>query len=292
MTGFGEGSGLLELAGGGQVSFKVICKSVNNRFLDVSLRLPPKLSHLDYALQKIIRPLLSRGKVDISVTREVFGQNSQLLLNVDVLNRAIEDVSKISLPGIAADDLVKITFSSLLARKEVLDLTGSETDIEAEAGIVEKVILEAVGNLIQSRKVEGERLTTEVLSIIQEMNGIAAKIEKAAILAPKIIKEKFNERLSQLYVNYAPDDQRLLQEIAILSDKVDVREEIVRLNSHLLHFKEVINEGGRKLEFIVQEMGREINTIGSKTSQIEVSAMVIDMKSYLEKLREQLQNIE
>jgi len=292
MTGFGESSAQLDNAAGSQINYRAICKSVNNRFVDISLKLPPKFSSLEFGFQKTIRSLISRGRIEISVTREVISQKTQLIVNKEILESALKSILEITVDGISKEELVKTVLGPLLSRKEVLDISGSDIELEKETEVVENLIKEALGKLIESREFEGERLKFEIEQIISNIALHVESIDVAAKLAPSIIKERFEERLTQLYASYKADDPRMLQEIAILSDKVDIREEIVRLRSHVEHFRSAILEGGKKLEFIVQEMGRETNTIGSKTSQIEVSTIVIEVKSLLEKLREQLLNIE
>lgn len=292
MTGFGEANGAIELSPNSQCLIKVICKSVNHRFLDLSIRLPSRYSSQEYSLQKSIRTMLTRGRVEISVNREVIGQDPKLEINTQLLETALKKVSELKISGIKTEVLTQSALSVLLNRKEVLDVSQAEDTIEQEVQLLEKLVFEAINNLKESRLIEGQSLSSETNLIISEIGKRVKDIDNLTSSTPQVIKKRFEDRLQQLYANYSNDDQRMLQEIAVLSDKVDVREEIVRLKSHLELFTKSLIEGGRKLEFIVQEMGREINTIGSKTVQAEVSALVIEVKSFLERLREQLANIE
>jgi len=292
MTGFGESSSTVNTGEKTQCVLRVQAKSVNHRFLDLSLRLPSRYSPLEHGLQKLIRSELNRGRIEVSVFREAVGQEAVLSVNAELLKQAIEEVTTLDIPGLEKSDLIKGALPSLFTRKEIIDFSSFQETTDNEAKMLEMLILEAIGKLKESRNLEGKALATEIESIISEIEKRATKVDKLSQLAPEIIKARFEERLAQLYANYNPEDPRMLQEIAVLSDKIDIREEVVRLKSHTEHFRKVLYDGGRKLEFIVQEMGREINTIGSKTSQIEVSTLVIELKSYLEKLREQLQNIE
>jgi uncharacterized protein (TIGR00255 family) len=292
MTGYGEASRTLEISESSQVAIRVLCKSVNHRFLDLSVKLPNRYSHIEFLLQKIVRNTISRGRVEVSILRETLGQEASLEINKDLIESTLKTVSDLKIPNVKSETLIKSTLNALLLRKEVLDLSTKDNKIEDEVSLVEELLKEALKNLKVSREQEGEALFLEINRIISDISSSVSEIDRLSLIAPSTIKARFEERLQQLYANYNNEDSRMLQEIAILSDKVDIREEIVRLKSHLEHFSKVLLEGGRKLEFIVQEMGREINTIGSKTVQIEVSSLVIKVKSNLEKLREQLQNIE
>lgn len=293
MTGFGEATSSVELSDNSTVNVRVQLKSVNHRYVDVSMRLPAKYSSQEFNLQKSIRNFVSRGRIECIVSRDTVGGNVNLNFNKELFNNILNKITSEDLAGISKDKLAELVIPCLFNKKEILEASVSSEDLEeVELKCLEKTFNKALSNLSESRKLEGLQLEKEVNEILSNIRADADQINTLALGAPSQIKDKFQERLQQLYAGYNPDDPRLMQEIAILSDKVDIREEIVRLNSHLKHFNEVLVAGGRKLEFIVQEMGREVNTIGSKTSQIEVSTLVINIKSNLEKLREQLQNIE
>lgn len=292
MTGFGEASETISFSDQSQSTIKVQCRSVNHRFLDVVCKMPSRYSAYEMAIQKLVKSKLQRGKVDILVSRESSGVENVFQLNLDLIKSSFSQISNFDSLGVDRSQVNSALLQALFQRREVLELSGSTDVGEAEKELLDRVILLAVESLLKSRKEEGRALESEVRNILSQINSLVSRIDDLSRGAPEIVKKRFEDRLSSLYSSYSKDDQRMLQEIAILSDKVDIREEIVRLQAHIVGFEKALSEGGRKLEFIVQEMGREINTIGSKTSQIEVSTDVISVKSLLEKLREQLQNIE
>jgi len=292
MTGFGEAEGQLQISPDTLIALRVQCKSVNHRFLDISLKLPSIYSSNEMSVQKKIREKLTRGRVEILIQRDELGSSSEYKVHEDNLKAIVKKVSEIKIKEVSSDILMTSLLNSLWSRKEFLEFGSMQELTKKEIEFFEKTVSDALDALVVSRSEEGKSLSREIISLLKTLDSLVQSIE---ILSDKVSieqKDKLKARLEELSVSLEGNDARLLMELAILADKVDIREEIVRINSHLKHFRDVATEGGRKLDFIVQELGREFNTIGSKTSQAEVSKLVIEAKANLERLREQLQNVE
>lgn len=292
MTGYGEATETLVRQDQSSCTIKVQCKSVNHRFVDISCKLPSRYAAYEIAVQKIVKSKIQRGKVEIFVSRDADGVEQGVQLRLDLVHAATAKMYKESILGVSQSSVQEALLQALFQRREVLEFGSATASEEDEKFLLEKVVSSALDNLCAARKEEGLALEKEVRRILVQIAASVHEIDTRSQNTADVIKTRFQERLQALYAHYSAEDQRLQQEIAILADKADIREEIVRLNAHIVSFEKALSEGGRKLEFIVQEMGREINTIGSKTTQIEISSHVIAVKSYLEKIREQLQNIE
>lgn len=292
MTGFGEAEGQLQVSSDTLLALRVQCKSVNHRFLDISLKIPSIYSSIEMSVQKKIREKLVRGRVEIQIQREELGSSSECKVNEENLKAIVKKVSEIKIKEVSSDILITSLLSAIWNRKEVLEFGGMQELTKGEIEFLEKTVSNALDALVVSRLEEGKSLSREIVSLLNILDSIVKSIETLSDKVSIELKDKLKTRLEELSVAIEGNDARLLTELAILADKVDIREEIVRINSHLTHFRDVATEGGRKLDFIVQELGREFNTIGSKTSQAEVSKLVIEAKANLERLREQLQNVE
>jgi uncharacterized protein (TIGR00255 family) len=293
MTGFGVGNAATDLV---EVSVEV--KSVNNRFLDIVCRFPNSYSRFENKCAKLAKSKLDRGRVDISVSRrelsikpQDISFNQELYENYLKIAKQLADESGFDPQGYLQEASLKA-----LSRREVLEFGASEnSDNSAE----EKILLEALGQaldgLIQMRVDEGTALEKEIKSLLGSVNKVAGKISKLAPSVPQEFKERLSKRIDKLQqTEFKLDEARLAQEVALIADRTDITEELARIDSHSKQFAEGLeqNQGGRKLEFILQELLREFNTIGSKTQNIEISTLVIDGKSFLEKIREQAANVE
>lgn len=288
MTGFGR----CEISEG-ERKFTVEMKAVNHRYLDVSIKIPKKLSFFESAVRNMLKKYIERGKVDVFVTYEEYTQNHVCIkYNKDIaeeymkyLNRMVEDFS-------LEND---IRVSTLSRYPEVFTMEEQTVDEEELWRELEQAVQGAAEKFVEARETEGENLKED---LIGKLDAMAVHVDFITERSPKIIaeyKEKLREKIQELLEDTRVDESRLLTEVTIFADRVCVDEELVRLRSHIAQTKEALLAGGsvgRKLDFIAQEMNREANTILSKTTDIEVSGHAIELKTEIEKVREQIQNIE
>lgn len=288
MTGFGRA----ELSFG-QRKFTVEIKSVNHRYLDVSVKMPKKLNFFEASIRNLLKEYMQRGKVDVYITYEDLSEQ-------DVSVRYHEDVA-VSYLGFLRQMAEKfgleddVRVSTLSRYPEVFTMEEQQIDEEGIWKDLEKTIRMAAEAFVKSRVKEGENLKNDLCAKLDGMLSHVAYIEENS---PKIIdeyKQKLQSRVHELLGDQNIDENRLLMEVTLFADKVCVDEEIVRLKSHIEMVKSTIAEGGsvgRKLDFIVQEMNREANTVLSKSTDLEISNRGIELKTEIEKVREQIQNIE
>lgn len=289
MTGYGRAEKMSD-----DYSFKAEIKSVNNRFIEINARLPKYLSQHELALKKLVKSHCSRGSFDLTLSLERLNGSSsshEIKANLPQASQYLEAFKEIKKElGINGE----IDINSLLGLRDILKTEALEFD-ESQMDLIFKVTEEALLDLIGARENEGRDMEADILSRIEEIEKLAESIESRQ---PQIIEgyhDRLREKIKTLSEGIDLDETRLAQETAIMADRSDVSEEITRLSSHLQHFRDLAKTGeplGRKLEFITQEINRETNTIGSKSNDYQVSQAVIEMKSQLEKIREQIQNIE
>jgi len=268
-------------------------KAVNHRYCDIVLKIPKKMAMFEDRIKKLVKSHVNRGRVEIYMSfDEEKGEDFTVTPNYAVLDqyKAALDEMK-DRYGISRDfDL------NLLTRfQDVFSVEYKEIDEEAIWSLIEKAVTEALNSLIQMRKVEGQKLLDDIQGRIKTIKGIIVELEKRAPEIVVIHKEKMRERIGELLGEIELDEAKLAQEVAYFSDKTNITEELVRLDSHLDQLATIFDEDqsiGRKLDFLLQEINREINTIGSKSPDIDISNHVIELKSEFEKIREQIQNIE
>lgn len=288
MTGYGRVETLLD----GR-NIVVEAKSVNHRFLEISLRSPAALFPLEMEYKKKIGERFKRGRIDVSIRLEGEGADtSKVNLNLevarnyyDVLNRLITEFHLQE----------TITLKSLTVFRDIFT-PPAETQLSAEFLIqVEKTLQEALTMLMNMRQEEGIVLYSDME---MRLKAIAEIMETVRLRAPQVVVEyskRLADRIKELTAGYTLDDARLAQEVAMMADRCDITEELVRMQSHIGQFRDLLQSDeaeGRKIDFLLQEMNREINTIGSKSNDVEIARQVIEAKSELSKLREQAQNIE
>lgn len=289
MTGFGECLVLEPKTG---ASIRVQIKSVNSRFLDLNVKLPIVYSSAETEIQKRVKSKIKRGRVEVSVSRVLQSSEGASKLNSGALDGFVKQLSSINIKDLSNKEILLSAIPALLSRKEVFESSELESISEAEKIVLLDCFDKSLEIFISSRREEGAVLGNELIHQITSIKSISESIKSMSQASPLKLKEKFHARLTELLGTTSLNQERLEQEVAILADRTDIREEIVRLDSHIKLFTDSMPEGGRKLEFIVQELGREINTIGSKSSEVELSTLVIEAKSILEKIREQIQNVE
>jgi uncharacterized protein (TIGR00255 family) len=288
MTGFGRGN--IDQDGR---SFTVEIKSVNHRYCDLNIKMPKSLLSLEDRIRKTLQEKVSRGKVDVFITQNNYEkQGTKVVLDEKLADSYVECLNKIK----ARYDIKENISLSLISRfPDVINLKQEEEDVENLWQILSLPLKDAVNLLVDMRKKEGVKLEKNILSKCDYIKSLLDKIEEKSPLIVKEYKEKLTERLRELLGECQVDESRIAIEVALFADKSSIDEEVVRLNSHLVQLRETfhLNESvGRKLDFIVQEMNREVNTIGSKANNLEVTNTVLNIKNEIEKIREQIQNIE
>jgi uncharacterized protein (TIGR00255 family) len=288
MTGYGR----VETVQEGR-NIIVEAKSVNHRFLEIFLRTPSALFPLEAEFKKKISERFKRGRIEVSIRLEGEGADvSKVNLNLEIARDYFNVLNRLK----AEFDLESPISLKTLAGFRDIFTPPSEMQLSPDfLNQVEKTFLESLAMLRDMRQDEG-------LAIFQDMDmrlkAITGIMEAVKLRAPQVVIEyqkRLAERIKELTAGYALDDARLTQEVAIMAERSDITEEIVRMHSHIGQFEELLQSGGtegRKIDFLLQEMNREINTIGSKSSDVEITRQVIEAKSELGKLREQAQNIE
>lgn len=288
MTGYGKASVLLDTK-----EIEVEIKSVNHRYLDLNYRIPKYLGFVEERVRKVAGEYTTRGKLDISISI-LAGEESGKTVTVDKAlaeqyMKAFDELSEIT--GLEKDISLQRFMST-----DVLRIEHAEQDDEELWNEILPVLRQAFENYNTLRTQEGERLKTDILDKTNVILNYVAEIERISPETVKEYKERlFNRVKETVDAMVEIDETRILTEVAIFTDKICVDEEIVRLRSHVEAVRNILNEGkstGKKLDFIIQEMNREINTVGSKSNDIRMTSIVIDVKNEIEKIREQIQNIE
>ncbi|MCF6266643.1 MAG: YicC family protein [Desulfuromusa sp.] len=287
MTGYGRGQA--EIDG---LSFSVEIKAVNHRYGDVNIKSPRLLAPLENEIKKQVSAVLKRGKIDLFISQE----HTTQLANKPIVDRqvakayieAFRDLHEVSgLPG-------EISLEFLAAQKDVLVLKDVEFARDDLWNCLSLALKNALNSIQEMRQKEGAATQVDIENRLNLLSGSIELIEQSAALVPMEWQQKLRDRLARLQEN-GGDPQRVAQEIAIFADRCDISEEIIRFNSHLSQFSDLLQQQdpvGRQLDFLVQELNREANTIGSKSNDATLTRHVVKLKSELEKIREQVQNIE
>jgi uncharacterized protein (TIGR00255 family) len=287
MTGFGRGK-----TESGAFLVNVEIKTVNHRFSEMNIRMPRQLLKIEDKIKKILSSHIRRGRVEVYVSVEGEGIVSRKIqpdwqLIEDYFQFINEAKRKYGIEG-------TITLQELLNRTDLLHIEEREAGNEEIEKLVLTATEEAVILLKQMRMAEGEVLKKDLLGITAKIESNVTELQKFAPLVVQAFKERLSKRMQE-FVSGQLDETRILTEVAVFADKADINEEITRLRSHIQQFLQTLNEFepiGRKLDFLVQEMNREANTIGSKANDSNIAKKVVEIKSLLEKLKEQVQNIE
>ena len=288
MTGYGRA---VETVNGRE--FTVELRSVNNRYLDCSVRLPRILSFGEDAVKQAVKNAISRGKVDVFISvRSEGGDEVQVTLNEAVLKSYLDAMHRMVEQFQVADD---ISVSAVSRLPEVFTLEKPQVDEEQLLSDAMSVVKKAIEGYNAMRETEGVALDNDLRSRGNTILAYVEQVEKGNAQTVIDYRTKLENKLKEVLNNTAIDESRILTEAAIFADKVAVDEETVRLRSHLQQMNKMLDEGGavgRKLDFLLQEMNREANTIGSKCTDVNLARIVVDIKAELEKIREQTQNIE
>ena len=289
MTGFGR----CEVAEG-QRRFVVEMKGVNHRYLDVNIRMPKKLNFFETAIRSLLKQSVQRGKVDIFITYEDLSESQVSLKYNETLAGEYLKYFQQMQETFGLENDVRV--SHLSRCPEVLTMEEQAVDEEELWNELKKALSGAISQFVETRSTEGENLKKDLLEKLDDMLMLTEQIEKRS---PQIIaeyREKLETKVKELLEDTQIEESRIAAEVVMFADKICTDEEIVRLRSHIVHMKETLksdeNGIGRKLDFIAQEMNREANTILSKANDLEVSDRAISLKTEVEKIREQIQNIE
>lgn len=288
MTGFGR-SEISE----GQRKISVEMKSVNHRYLEAGIKMPKKLNVFEARIRDVLKQYANRGKIDIFISYEDLTENKIMLkYNSDIAAEYMDIFNKMAEQFDMKND---VTIAGLSRYPEVITMEDIPVDEDELWHFIEKAVRQACEQFVNARITEGENLKKDLLGKLDNMAEVVAFIENRS---PKIMKEyrnKLENKVAELLNDTTIDENRIATEVIIYADKICVDEETVRLKSHIDHAKKCLSEDGgigRKLDFIAQEMNREANTILSKANDIEISNKAIELKTEIEKVREQIQNIE
>ena len=288
MTGYGTAKGEIE-----DLDVTIELKSVNNRYLDTSVRVPRGFVFLEDKIKSTIQSKLSRGKIDVFVTIDSSSSEDLIVrINEPLARGYIEALKSLSEEFELSNNVDAVTISRF---PDVLSLEKKEMDMDAVSAGIQELTLAAVADFDRMRAIEGEKLQLDLYEKISCIESLLGKIEEEA---PKTVEEYQNrllQKMKDVLEDSSVDENRIIQEAAIYADHIAINEETVRLHSHIAQLKMMIEQGspiGRKMDFLIQEFNREANTIGSKCQNSEVAHYVVDMKSEIEKMREQVQNIE
>lgn len=288
MTGYGNAKGSVE---GQEITVEL--KSVNNRYLDCSVRLPRNFLFSEDTVKQAVSAGVSRGKVDVFVSAQA-SQDSGTVVSVnEELARGYRDaVARIAETlGLESG----LNAFSLARFPDVLTVERRELNKDKAAAALSEITAKAVEEFNAMREREGERLRRDMLGKLETIEGLVSVVEERSPQTVREYRERLEARLRDILADRSLDEQRVITEAAIFADRTAVDEETVRLRSHIAQFRTMLEEGspiGRKMDFLVQEFNRESNTIGSKCSDASLAKVVVDLKSEIEKIREQLQNVE
>ena len=294
MTGYGRSQKILN---GRDILVEI--RSVNHRYYEYSSRIPRSYSYIDDKLKTLLKTGISRGKVEVSVSiNTIEGKDTVIAVNkavaegyVNALRSLNEEMGSNGSTWLEDD----LKLSKLIKLPDIFNIQKTPDDEEQVWNDVSEVTAEALQKFVSMRQTEGERLRNDVIEKSDAILEMVAKVEELSPQTVENYRNRLFKKLSEVLEDKNIDEQRIVTEAAIFSEKVAVDEETVRLRSHIAQLRSMLDSDetvGRKLDFIVQEMNREVNTIGSKAQDLNVTRIVVDMKAEIEKIREQIQNIE
>lgn len=288
MTGYGRAQQVID---GREILVEI--RAVNHRYYEFSSRLPRAYSYLDEKLKSLLQGRVARGKVEVSVSiNHTEGKEAQIQLNKSIAHGYIAALREANAELRLQDDL---SLSELIRFPDIFNVQKPTEDENEIWAAVSSVASAALDVFVSMREAEGARLCADLQQKLCGIEVMLSQIEAAVPRMTEQYRERLYNKLSEILENVEIDPQRVLTEAAIFSEKTAVDEETVRLHSHIAQFRTLLeanDAAGRKLDFLVQEMNREVNTIGSKAQDIEITRLVVDLKSEIEKIREQIQNLE
>ena len=291
MTAFGRGK-----YEGERISLTVEMKSVNSRFFDCSVKLPRAYLYLEEKIKSFVQKnATSRGKVDIYITQDILTSDiGEISVDTELASKYIGALRTLKDTFGLKDD---ISVMSVARNQELFRTVRPEADSDEDWGIISAALGDAISGYLAMREAEGERIRADITAKLERIRALAAEVERISETDTVGYRDKLEARLRKILDDNSIeiDEQRLLTECAVWCEKIAIDEELVRLRSHFDAFYEILSldePSGRKLDFLVQELNRETNTIGSKCNNAKIARIVVDMKGEIEKIREQIQNIE
>ncbi|MHC5228515.1 YicC/YloC family endoribonuclease [Enterococcus sp. LJL99] len=291
MTGFGKATEQND-----RYHVDVELKSVNQRFLDINLRMPKEVNPHEMAIRQVIKDALYRGRVEGYITIKEFGAgNKNVLVHWPLIHQLIDEIQEqVETTYDSKRFDATQTINQLLTNPDYVEIVESQEVDESFSSLILETVEQAVAKINQSRLQEGQKIQQVLLEYSQEVSDLVENLGRFTEFYEKEFREKFEAKLTA-WLGAQVEEARLLTEMVILLEKADIHEELDRLGIHLEKLNELLlKEGpaGRELDFLIQEINREVNTIGSKSSAIEIKTIVVQLKTILEKIREQIQNIE
>ena len=273
--------------------YNVEIKSVNHKYNDISIKLPRSLSYIEEKIKKQISSIIARGKIDVYITFENYSEEGkEVIVNRELVKEYIKEFKKIA----EENNLnMNIPVTEITKLPDVLTLKETSDDEEVIEHELLECVQEAINNFISMREKEGNKIKEDLNTRIER---VKEKVEKISEYSTRLVEEyivKLEERVKEILKTDIVDKSRLAMEVVLYADKCSVEEEITRLRSHIIQFKNMLEETspiGKKIDFLIQEMNRETNTIGSKSGSLDITNLVINIKTELEDIREQVQNIE
>ena len=288
MTGFGRAK--LEI---NDRIYNVEIKSVNHKYSDITIKMPRSLIYLEDKVKKQITANISRGKIDVYITFENYSdEGKEIIVNNDLVKKYMEEFTKLAEENNLS---MNIPVTEITKLPDVLTLKSTDDNEDVIANELLECVEQATKNFVEMREVEGNKIKEDLLKRIEIINDI---VEKISGLSTGLVEDyvvKLEERIKEILKTNIIDETRLATEVVIYADKCSVEEELTRLRSHIIQFKQILDEEkpiGKKIDFLIQEMNREINTTGSKSGSIDITNLVVEAKTNLEDIREQIQNIE
>lgn len=288
MTGFGRGHKILN---GRDITVEI--RAVNHRYFEFNSRLPRSIGFAEERLKSMLQEHIHRGKVEVSVLLSSVEQaDEKIIINKEIVRDYVEALRSVQEEFSLKDDL---SLSDIMRMPDAFTVVKTETDEEQLWLDIKSTADEAIEHFLAMREAEGERMKQDILSRLTTIEGWVGEIEKASPQLVADYRKRLYDKMKDVLESANIDESRILLEAGIFSEKTAVDEETVRLHSHIAQFRSMLDgdgQVGRKLDFLVQEMNRETNTIGSKVQDVRVTGIVVDQKSEIEKIREQIQNIE
>ena len=288
MTGFGRA----KLEKNNRI-YSIEIKSINHKYTDISIKMPRALSYLEEEIKKQITSSISRGKIDVFITFENYSdEGKEIIINKELFKKYVEEFKIIAEENNLSMDIPVTEITKL---PDVLNLKNTDDNEDIIASELKECLAEAIKNFVNMRKTEGERIKEDIENRLSRINEIVEKISRLSTGLVEDYVVKLEERIKTILKTDVIDQSRLAMETVIYADKCSIEEELTRLKSHINQFNSILKEEkpiGKKIDFLIQEMNREINTAGSKSGSLEITNLVVDTKTELEDIREQIQNIE
>lgn len=290
MTGFGRGENKTE-----GYYFTVETKTINHRYLDLNIKTPRRISFLEEKIRSFAKDYVKRGRLDMYIKMDLLGKSdTKLYLDIELAKNYLEVLRDIRKNLLVEDD---ISVMNIAKFPEVVRMAEKEEDEDALWEALKPALESSLKNLVEMRTIEGNKLQADINERCDLLLNYLEKVEAISDRVPTEYRNKLQARIDEVLKDSGllADESKILQEVAFFVDRSNITEEIVRFKSHVGQLRNTLGEKettGRKIDFLIQEMNREVNTIGSKSSDLEITRIVVDLKSELEKIREQIQNIE